>query len=113
MADFKSIYIILDVDNKFYQKAEYVFETFCRNLGLKPFFLYDCSIDVTKFEKNEFDIQNKNDNIGFIYYGSNLDKNYFISIYHNPESVVFFENKKLFPDDKIDFCKYRIVKTVG
>lgn len=85
----KTVNILIDTDASFIPKAEYVFRTFCRILGLNARFYYGKTFE---------EIQ--------IYYGSNFNKKYPLHIFHNPKAVVFFDDKKLYPDDKI--IKYRI-----
>lgn len=84
----KTIYVYLDVNPKFENKAKYVFLTFARILN----------IDI-QFVKHDIkhNIQ--------VYYGKNIDLYYPINIYHDPEANAFFEEKIQYEINKINFVK--------
>lgn len=79
------INILINTEKRFIPKAEYVFRTFCRFLGLKPSFFYNKA-----FEEIH------------IYYGSDFNNNYPINIYHNPKAVDFFDQILLYPYEDIN-----------
>lgn len=90
--------ILIDVEKSFRPKAEYVFRTFCRILGLNPSFEYT-------EERQE----------AHIYYGPPTKKEYPVIITHNPNAVKFFyveldESKDytipVYPNEKVRFFKY-------
>ena len=87
----KTINILIDTETSFIPKAEYVFRTFCRILGLNARFYYGKTFE---------EIQ--------IYYGNNSEKKYPLQIFHNPDAVLFFDNKKVYPSEKI--IKYKFQK---
>ena len=90
--------ILINVEKNFRPKAEYVFRTFCRILGLNPAFQYEDSMQEVH-----------------IYYGTYSKNDYPVKIYHNPESDKFFYVEKdetkdynipVYPNDKVNFFKY-------
>ncbi len=90
--------ILLNVEKSFMPKAEYIFRTFCRILGLNPSFEY-------LYAKEEV----------HIYYGEPTNREYPLKINHNPEAVKFFyvdndESKAnsipVYDKDKVNFFKY-------
>lgn len=81
--------ILLDTDSSFLPKAEYVFRTFCRILGLNPSFHYFYATEEIH-----------------VYYGRHTDAQYPIRIKHNPESVEFYQSESIFNRDKVIFSKY-------
>ncbi len=83
--------ILLDTNSSFLPKAEYVFRTFCRILGLNPAFHYH-------YATGEI----------HVYYGSNENTNYPIRIYHNPESVEFYQSISVYNSNNVIFNKYGI-----
>ena len=80
----KTLNILIDTEYSFIPKAEYVFRTFCRILGLNARFYYK-----TTFEEIN------------IYYGSRPNKKYPLQIIHNSEAVSFFDKKTKYPSNKI------------
>lgn len=86
----RTINILLNTEKRYLAKAEYVFRTFCRFLGLKPSFYYNSCFEEVH-----------------VYYGANLNNNYPLSIYHNPSAVVFFDEIRLYSHNDINFCQYQ------
>ncbi|MBP7562737.1 MAG: hypothetical protein KA886_03020 [Candidatus Cloacimonetes bacterium] len=94
----QTLNILLNVEKSFMPKAEYIFRTFCRILGLSPSFEYN-------YAKQEV----------HIYYGTPTSRDYPVMIHHNPEAVNFFyvernEQKKyqipVYDKEKVNFFKY-------
>lgn len=86
----RKINILLNVEKSFLPKAEYVFRTFCKVIGLQPVFFYNYSVE---------DIN--------VYYGQQGEESYPIEIYHNRETSVFFDKKSIYRKEDVHFVKYR------
>lgn len=82
---------MLNTASDFQPKAEYVFRTFCRILGLTPHLIYN-----SKLLSEEV----------HIYYGPPTDKSYPIAIYHNSEADTFFKSLNIYPKEKVSFFLY-------
>ncbi len=83
--------ILLNTEKSFMPKAEYVFRTFCRILGLNPSFHYHYATEEIH-----------------IYYGEYTERDYPLKIYHNPDSVSFYEQIHAYDPEKVNF--YRLGK---
>ncbi len=79
-----TINILIDTETSFIPKAEYVFRTFCRILGLNAKFYYGRTFDEVH-----------------IYYGRKSEKKYPLQIFHNPKAVIFFDERKKYPSEEI------------
>ena len=85
----ESINIFINTKDSFVPKAKYVFETIFKILGIKPHFF------------TEFTMQDIH-----IYYGEKTSIKYPITIYHNLETVDFFNKRKLYDGQKVNLVKY-------
>ncbi len=85
----RNISILLNVDKNFIPKAEYVFRTFGKILGLQPNFYYEYTLD---------DVH--------VYYGPPVEDRRPIEIYYNDQAAKFFNKKNKF-NDEIYFYNYR------
>jgi hypothetical protein len=85
----KKINILLNVSPSFVPKAKYVFETLFRVQGLKPTFF------------TEFTMENIH-----IFYGKDAKIKYPLHIYHNPEAAEFFNQRHLYPTNKVNLVKF-------
>ncbi|MFA7055950.1 MAG: hypothetical protein WC155_00135 [Candidatus Cloacimonadales bacterium] len=92
MRDFivEEVSILLDVEKEFYNKAEYVFRTYCYILELIPTFYYGTT-------RKHVDI----------YYGSNLNNSYPLTIKYNHGANDFFLDDKFYPQFKVRFNNYK------
>lgn len=86
------INILINTDKSYIPKVEYVFNFFCKILGLLPVYFYDATFE---------DIH--------IYYGSYTPNNekHTIIIYHNEQAINFFNKKLPFEENNMHFIKYR------
>ena len=85
----RNISILLKVDKSYIPKAEYVFRTFGKILGLQPNFYYDYTLE---------DIH--------VYYGPPVEDRRPIEIYYNEQAAKFFSKKNKFNSD-LHFLNYR------
>ena len=85
----KELNIHIDVEKRFLPKAEYVFAFFCKSIGVKPNFLLTT------------DLQNIH-----VYYGVNPNNACPVCIHHNPKAALFYDEKRLYPNDEIDFFRH-------
>ncbi len=85
----RNISILLNIDKNYIPKAEYVFRTFCKILGLKPNFYYDYTPE---------DIH--------VYYGPPVEDRRPIEIYYNDKAASMYNKKERY-DEKIHFLRYR------
>lgn len=92
MRDFivEEVSILLDIEPDFYNKAEYVFRTYCYILELIPTFYYGTT-------RKHIDI----------YYGSNINNSYPLTIKYNHEANDFFLDNKFYPQFKVRFNNYK------
>lgn len=85
----RSISILINVEKSFVPKAEYIFRTMCKILGLQPNFYYDYTRE---------DIH--------VYYGPPAEDKRAVEIYYNEKATHLFSKKMSYQDD-IHFVKYR------
>jgi hypothetical protein len=90
MDRFQSINILINVDESYLPKAEYVINTYCHILKLSPKFHHG-----TTFEKVH------------IYYGIDNGNPYPLRIHYTPESAGFYERKEIYPSEKVNFVNYK------
>ena len=86
----RTINICLDLDKSFIPKAEYVFRTFCKIIGINPRFSY---------KKNLHNI--------IVYYGPDKKIDTPIKIYHDPNTPNFFQAIEDINRKKITLYKYK------
>ncbi len=82
--------ILLDIEEAFYNKAEYVFRSYCTILQIIPTFYYGST-------RKQVDI----------YYGSKVSKSYPVSIKYNQGTSDFFLDNKYYPQFKVRFNNYK------
>ncbi|MBW6515688.1 MAG: hypothetical protein K0B81_03610 [Candidatus Cloacimonetes bacterium] len=85
----RNISILLNVEKSFIPKAEYVFRTFGKILGLQPNFYYEYTLE---------DIH--------VYYGPPVEDKRPIEIYYNKQAADFFNKQNNFSEE-IHFLNYR------
>lgn len=90
MERYPNIIILLDLPSCYIPKAEFVFRTYCYILRLNPTFVYG-----RHFEGIH------------IYYGPSTDRRYPIMIKYREETAEFFEQRELYPLDKVNFSQYK------
>lgn len=90
MERYPNINILLNLPERYIPKAEFVFRTFCYILRLNPKFIYG-----THFEA------------AHIYYGPLPNREYPIRIHFDPLTADFFEQRDLYPLDKVNFCSFQ------
>lgn len=86
----RSIGILLKVEKSYIPKAEYVFRTYCKIIGLQPNFFYDDTRE---------DVH--------VYYGSKSDEKYPIEIYYDENAAKFFEDSVPLDNKLAHFVRYR------
>ncbi len=82
--------ILLDVEEDFYNKAEYVFRTYCKILQIIPTFYYGKT-------RKKVDV----------YYGNKVDTSYPVTIKYNIGTSDFFLANKYYPQFKVRFNNYK------
>ncbi|MDP8267268.1 MAG: hypothetical protein P9L97_00945 [Candidatus Tenebribacter davisii] len=87
----KLINIYINVDKSFEKKAQYVFSTFAKILGIKCQFF-------TKITKEPI----------HIYYGVKTKDEYPIHIFHGPHVSDFFQEHEDYPDKDVNLVKYKM-----
>lgn len=90
MTTLPKINILLNLPDNYRPKAEYVFRNLLNILGLNPQF---CS-----------DAQNAEVHI---YYGTPSRRDYPVTISYKDDTSAFFEDKKPYPKDEVNFREYR------
>jgi len=84
-----TITILINTHQSFHNKATYIFNTFCNFLG--------CQANIT-FQQGTEPVH--------IHYSEHPNPNAPINIFHNPQSINFFQENDLYPPEQIDFAKY-------
>ncbi|MBM4403633.1 MAG: hypothetical protein FJ042_04520 [Candidatus Cloacimonetes bacterium] len=87
MEKYPNINILLNVAQCYIPKAEFVLRTYCYILRLNPRFTYGGHFEGTH-----------------LYYGRKTDKTYPIKIHYEDSTAEFFEQRELYPLDKVNFC---------
>jgi len=82
--------ILLNIDDRFENKAKYIFRTFGKILGFSPTFY-------NRFTTAEI----------HLYYGIKSDNKYPIQIFHYPAVAEFFLRKELYPAENVNLVKFR------
>jgi hypothetical protein len=82
--------ILLDIDKNFYNKAEYVFRSYCTILQIIPVFYYGST-------RKKIDI----------YYGSKVNTSYPVTIKYKEGTSDFFQANKYYPQFKVRFNNYK------
>jgi len=90
MERYPNINILLDLPHHYIPKAEFVLRTYCYILRLNPKFLYGSHHEAAH-----------------LYYGKATKSPYPIKIYFDEATSDFFEQRELYPLDKVNFCKYK------
>ncbi|NLK49598.1 MAG: hypothetical protein GX294_03005 [Candidatus Cloacimonetes bacterium] len=90
MERYPNIIILLNLPQAYIPKAEYVLRTYCHILRLNPKFMYG-----NRFEG------------AHLYYGPSIDEEYPIQIRYQEGTADFFEQRELYPLDKVDFFRYK------
>jgi len=88
MERYPNINILLNVDNRYIPKAEFVLRTYCYILRLNPRFMYGGHFEGTH-----------------LYYGVKTDKPYPIKIHYDSRTAEFFERRDLYPLEDVNFCR--------
>jgi len=89
MSKFK-LNILLNIDEKFENKAKYVFRTFGKIIGFSPTFY-------NNFTTAEI----------HLYYGIKSDHKYPIQIFHYPAVAEFFQRKEVYSTENVNLVKFR------
>lgn len=84
------INILLNLPENYRHKAEYVFRNLLSILGLNPQFSYDAQSEVVH-----------------IYYGTPSRHDYPVTIFYKEQTAAFFEDRKPYPKDEVNFREYR------
>lgn len=90
MERYPNINILLNLPQCYIPKAEFVLRTYCYILRLSPKFFYGPHFEATH-----------------LYYGYSVDKDYPIKINFTEETAEFFEQRELYPLEKVNFCKFK------
>ncbi|MDD2332285.1 MAG: hypothetical protein PHI68_06520, partial [Candidatus Cloacimonetes bacterium] len=90
MEKYPNINILLNLEQRYIPKAEFVFRTFCYILRLNPRFSYGSYYEGTH-----------------LYYGNATTRTFPIRIHHDPHTAEFFEQQELYPLEQVTFCKYK------
>lgn len=89
MERYPNITILLNLPKDYIPKAEFVLRTFCYILRLNPKFIYGAYFEAAH-----------------LYYGPNPDRDYPLRIHFDPEAAQFFEEKELYPLERVNFCRF-------
>ncbi len=90
MEKYPNFNILINVPQPYLPKAEFVLRTYCYILRLNPKFFYGSHSEGIH-----------------LYYGPYSNFNYPLRIYFDPATAEFFEQRELYPLDKVNFRKYR------
>jgi hypothetical protein len=86
----RPLHILIDVDERFIAKAQYVFTHLCKVIGMKPHFHVGRAPVIPQ-----------------VYYGSRTTQEYPVSIFHDPGAVEFFAGNAPFPSNRVAFHRFR------
>ncbi len=90
MERFPNIIMLLNLPGEYIPKAEFVLRTFCYLLRLNPAFVYGRHYEGAH-----------------LYYGPKTGRDYPLRIHYEESTAGFFQERDLYPLDKVDFCLFR------